>query len=333
MTVPKVPTHLYLEITTECQLRCQQCHYWTTKESEGVLSLSEKRSLLQAFLELNPNGAVVFTGGEPLLRLEQLLDLGEICRTEDALSVVNTNAALIDTSVAQALIQRGPKALVLSLDSHKPEMHDRIRGVKGTYLRVLRAISELMAVRRAFNSDSLIFISSILCGLNIKDCVDFVYFTKELGVDGVTFQMLEKTFSLAAERDTFFERHWFKDATSACSAIDRLERTFIADPFLLLSKQDLQWFRLYLSNPEFLPEPICGSHERNLWVDIYGNARLCSYMHRLPVPSSIGNVRDSSILELWNGDLACQARPLMEACHLSCGMLNCHRRGTEKHRP
>lgn len=328
MFVAPAPTHLFIEITTECQLRCQQCHFWSTKEHAGILSTSEKAAVLTTYLRLNPAGAVVFTGGEPLLRAEQLLTLSGMCRDAGILSVVNTNAGEITPELAEELIKRGPTYLVVSLDSHEEALHDQIRGVPGTFRQALRAIADLLRFRRLHGTATRIYFSSILCELNAAACCEFVHFAKNIGVDGVTFQALERTFSLASARDVFFEKNWFTDIGRTHAAFDRLAAEFLGDPFLLLSAQDLRWLKDYVASPDELPEPVCSSHERNLWIDMYGEARLCAYMHRLPIRPSLGNIRDQSLLELWTGDLAATARPIMDACRLSCGMLNCHRRKT-----
>ena len=328
MPVAPAPATLFIEVTTECQLRCQQCHYWTTKERAGALSTAEKAALLTSYLRLNPAGAVVFTGGEPLLHVEQILELSAMCRAAGVLSVLNTNAAAITPKLAEELVERGPTCLVVSLDSHEEALHDQIRGVPGTFRQALRALDDLLRFRRQHGAPTRVYLSSILCALNVSTSGNFVRFAKRLGVDGVTFQALEKTFALAGARDMFFERNWFSDIASAHAAIDRLAAEFLGDPFLLLSAQDFRWLKAYVASPDELPEPVCASHERNLWIDMYGEARLCAYMNLIPNHSSLGNIRDQSLAELWNGDAATGARPIMEACRFSCGMLNCHRRKT-----
>lgn len=322
------PSHLYLEITTECQLRCRQCHYWRSREKPGALSLDEKRDLLHHFLCLNPKGVAVFTGGEPLLRLQELLELSSICRSSGVLSVVNTNGSLINPVVAAKLVDQGPSWIVVSLDSHREVVHDWLRGVPGTFQRAVSAIRTLVKARSRGAGATRIFLSSILWDKNAESCLEFASFAKRLGADGVTFQALEETFALEGTRDAFYENYWFKNPTVACRAIDRLGTVFDGDPFLLLSRRDREWLKDYIHHPDLLSEPVCGSHEHNLWVDMYGEARLCSYMHRLPMEPSVGNVREATILQIWTGELATKARKVMEGCRLPCGLLNCHRKTT-----
>lgn len=323
------PTHLFLEITTECQLRCQQCHYWTTKERAGMLSLEEKLGLLAQYIQLNPSGTVVFVGGEPLLRLNHVLALSRQCRKAGLLSVVNTNAGTITTKIAEYLIRDGPSYIAVSIDSHLERLHDQIRGVPGTFQQAVAAIREMLRQRIALRSSSRIFISSILCELNIASCLQIAQFAKTLGVDGITFQALEHTFSLATKRDIFYEKHWFKDVMAAQGHVDRLAMHYAGDPFLLLNEQDIKWLKAYIAHSDLLPEPVCDSHKRNLWVDSYGETRLCAYMAKLPTPPSLGNVRQHTLSNLWNGPIADIARPVMAECRHTCGMLNCHRRKTE----
>lgn len=326
--IEPTPQTLFVEITTECNLRCRQCHMWATRETPGVLTTEEKLDLISQFSKLNPSGGVVFTGGEPFQKPDQLLSLSEACRDHGLLGVVNTNATYLSSELILRVLRTGPQVLVVSLDSHRSALHDYVRGVPGTFDRVTGVTTELVARRPSepLASESRLYLSSILFNENIADCAEFIEFAKSLGVDGVTFQMLDRTFWLRSREDSFFEKHWFHDATSAKRSIDGLIAKYASDPFLLLDERDLEWMKLYIDNPHLLPEPVCGSHERNLMVDMYGDVQLCAYMKELLGGSSLGNARRSSLADLWRSKCAQEARPIMDSCRRPCGMLNCHRK-------
>jgi radical SAM protein with 4Fe4S-binding SPASM domain len=84
----------------------------------------------------------------------------------------------------------------------------------------------------------------------------------------------------------------------------------------------------YIANPHALTEQICNSHERNMMVDHKGDVLLCFDMRKIFDGNPIGNVKHTSLSDLWHGSIAAEAREIMKYCRHPCGMLNCHRRET-----
>jgi hypothetical protein len=49
-------------------------------------------------------------------------------------------------------------------------------------------------------------------------------------------------------------------------------------------------------------------------------------MNSLTGGRPLGNVRNSTLQEMWESEFAAQTRAIMNACRKTCGMLNCHRK-------
>ncbi len=78
-------------------------------------------------------------------------------------------------------------------------------------------------------------------------------------------------------------------------------------------------------NPEFLDKKNnpCKSFEQNLIIDTYGNVKFC--FNDIPSPlHKIGNIRKSSIDELWCGEIVRNIKRKMEGCDRACGITACH---------
>jgi radical SAM protein with 4Fe4S-binding SPASM domain len=322
------PRTLFIEVTTECNLRCRQCHMWRSQEPPTALSTEEKTALLPPFATWSPGATVVLTGGEPLLKRDEFFSLTRTCRQRGLLAAANTNATLVDEGIVDRLLTEGPRYLLVSLDSHRPVVHDWIRGVPGTYDRAVSMIRRLLTRRReAFqDSDLRLLTNTIIFDGNVGELEAYVEFARELGVDGVTFQMLSRTFMRASRRDTFFERHFPTDVARVDAAIDRLLEMKDSGAPVATAENDLRWMKLYARDPDFIGEQVCGSAERNMMVDQHGNVQLCFFMRDLLDGREIGNVRQSGLRELWESDLAARARGVMAGCRRNCGMLNCHRK-------
>jgi MoaA/NifB/PqqE/SkfB family radical SAM enzyme len=144
------PTPLFASynVTSRCNMRCVFCEWWKTDTPE--LSTKKAMAAIDAVCSL---GVPFFdlSGGEPLLR-KDLAALARRAASHGCLVSMNTNGTLLDESrvseVADAF-----DLVVVSLDGPK-EVHDRIRGVAGTYDKAVEAIKLLKTrgVRVGVNS-------------------------------------------------------------------------------------------------------------------------------------------------------------------------------------
>lgn len=322
------PKTLFIEIGTECNSRCKYCHMWMTKERGDRLTTKEKIKIIRGFKKNNPNGKVVLTGGETMLKYDEFFILSKECLELDLFCATNTNASLINDQNLEKVLKEGPTCLVVSLDSHIEKLHDYSRGIDGGFKHIVDVLGKLVKIKKRKKYKTEIITNSVIYDMNIDKIIDYIEFVENLGIDGCVFQMLSRTFFSKGGRDNFFEKHFFKDKKSALTwiqkAIDVLEKHKI----VRTTKQDFEWMKLYISNPDFIGEQVCGSHEKNVMVDSYGEIQLCFNMTSINSGKSLGNIRyfDYNISTVWNSDCANNARLIMKSCRLNCGMLNCHRK-------
>lgn len=324
------PSFLFIEITRECNLTCKQCHMWMSKDdNECALTTKDKIHLIEEFHNLCPDGTVVFTGGETMKKTPEFFSLSLKCRDLGLHSAANTNATFIENEfIAEKLIRCGPNYIVVSLDSHIEEQHDFLRGKKGTYRKAVDALVLLVKTKRSIDNSNgtRIMVNCIISELNYRDLHTFICFLKALGIGGVTFQIISRTFFNQKETDYVFDELLPKDKAEFKLSMDKIISEFKDDQFVCTSKNDFEWMKIYIENPDFLGEPVCISHEKNMMVDIYGEVQLCFGMRQLLNGKCLGTVRDKSLKELWTSSLASDARLIMAQCRKNCGMLNCHRR-------
>jgi len=137
----KKPTPLFASynVTGRCNMRCVFCDWWKTDIPElptkkALAAIDAVCSLGVSFFDLS--------GGEPLLR-KDLNILAKRAASYGCLVSMNTNGTLLNKSrvseVADVL-----DVVVVSLDGPK-EVHDKIRGVPGTYDKAVEAIRLLKA--------------------------------------------------------------------------------------------------------------------------------------------------------------------------------------------
>jgi MoaA/NifB/PqqE/SkfB family radical SAM enzyme len=137
----KRPTPLFASynVTGRCNMRCLFCEWWKTDKPElptkkALAAIDAVCSLGVPFFDLS--------GGEPLLR-KDLSALAKRATSHGCLVSMNTNGTLLNekrlSEIADVL-----DLVVVSLDGPK-DVHDKIRGVPGTYDKAIEAIRLLKA--------------------------------------------------------------------------------------------------------------------------------------------------------------------------------------------
>ncbi len=131
-------------VTRSCNLRCLHCYSDSeARRYDGELSFEEGRAFLRDLAAFEVP-AVLFSGGEPLVRRD-LFDLVAYARSLGLRPTLSTNGTLITPEVAGRIKHAGFTYVGVSLDGIG-EVNDRFRGVPGAFERALRAFHNLKAV-------------------------------------------------------------------------------------------------------------------------------------------------------------------------------------------
>ncbi len=119
-------TSVLFSITKKCVLRCEHCFEWDGLNGEEKLSLPELKTIVSKIQKLGTS-QIHFSGGEPLQRLNDLL---EVLKTIDRKteSWVLTSGYNLTPENAQMLKSAGLNGIVISLDHFVPELHNQFRG-------------------------------------------------------------------------------------------------------------------------------------------------------------------------------------------------------------
>lgn len=139
------PTYVDFSIYPYCNLRCDFCYAEAECEStisNHLLKVSDFEDIFEQFDQIGIL-RVGFEGGEPFLRK----DWFEILKLADKHYFnyfVNTNATMIDESIAKKLAQTNVDRICVSLDGPTAQIHDKSRGKSGTFELTKRGIINLM---------------------------------------------------------------------------------------------------------------------------------------------------------------------------------------------
>jgi MoaA/NifB/PqqE/SkfB family radical SAM enzyme len=152
------PYKLTFAVTYKCNYRCLHCNIWK-KKAENELSLDE----ISEFSRKYPHFKWFnLTGGEPFLRTD-FVDIVKTLKENSTRPILfNTttngfNPSFIYEKVKEIVDLKMPKSVVVvSLDGYK-ELHERIRGVKDSFEKVVETFTLLKNLSKDFKNFTTYF--------------------------------------------------------------------------------------------------------------------------------------------------------------------------------
>ncbi len=112
--------------------------------ADDELSTDQCLRILDESLDVHPNPMLILTGGEPLLR-DDLETLAKRASAGGATVVVGTNGTRLTGERIDSLMEAGVKGVAVSIDSLRPEYHDRFRHGGGALTDTMAAVERCSA--------------------------------------------------------------------------------------------------------------------------------------------------------------------------------------------
>ena len=168
------PLRVDMALTFRCQNSCVHCYAGGSHETDELTTAQWK----QVIDKLHGVGVFIltFTGGEPTLRddLPELLIYGQ--NKGLVTGLITNGRSLADKEYVQILEESGLDFVQVTLESHKPEVHDLITGIKGSWSETVKGIENLIPTTIYTTTNST------LNKHNVEDFLDTVDFINGLGV-------------------------------------------------------------------------------------------------------------------------------------------------------
>ena len=136
------PILVFWETTRACLLACRHCRADAIAEPlPGELTTAEGLTFIDSLAGFgSPSPVLVLTGGDVLMRAD-LLELVRHARARRVPVAVSPSVTpLLDVAKLQALRDAGVKAASISLDGASAATHDGLRGIPGHFPQTLDAI-------------------------------------------------------------------------------------------------------------------------------------------------------------------------------------------------
>lgn len=130
---------VFLAITKKCPLACEHCFEWEALNKKEALSLADIHALVARFQQKGVS-QIFFSGGEPMLRVHDLLQVLPAARPGTDFWVI-TSGFNFTRENARKLKQVGLTGVSISLDHYLPEEHNRFRGSSKAFEHAIGAAS------------------------------------------------------------------------------------------------------------------------------------------------------------------------------------------------
>ena len=132
------PLYVKIKINYGCNLKCAMCKHWR-ETREAPIPMDRFKEVISELAELGTK-KIHFSGGEPMLR-PQLPDLVAHATGLGMRVTLTTNGTLINKEKAKALVEAGLRGVNVSIDSPIRKVHEKVRGVEGSFKLTTKAVS------------------------------------------------------------------------------------------------------------------------------------------------------------------------------------------------
>lgn len=174
------PIYVKIKINYGCNLKCEMCKHWR-ETREAPIPMERFKETISDLAGLGCQ-KIHFSGGEPLLR-PHLPDLVEHATQLGIRVTLTTNGTLIDKVKAKRLIEAGLRGVNVSIDSPIRKMHEKIRGVEGSFKLTTRAVS--LFRKYAHKGKLTVRINTVVGRSNYETLASLPDLAHELGADGI----------------------------------------------------------------------------------------------------------------------------------------------------
>jgi MoaA/NifB/PqqE/SkfB family radical SAM enzyme len=256
-----VPFSVYISLTDLCPYSCGYCSNREDSQSKG-LSLSAIKELIAQIQDAGAS-CIGFTGGEPLLRE----DLAEIISSVDERSytILFTSGHGLTMDAAMKLHDAGLTIAAVSLDSHRPDIHNGIRGSAGAFRGGCEAIT-FFSRAGIYTSVSCVLSPGLFTDCGADALLSHVHF---LGAHELRF--LDPLSPVKKEGGTYFRvTPEIRDQIESFRARVNRDRELPSVS--------------YLSQIESKELFGCGAGRHHLYIDAKGNVCPCDFI-RIPFGS------------------------------------------------
>jgi radical SAM protein with 4Fe4S-binding SPASM domain len=337
-----------IELTVRCNLRCSMCWWWgengiafkLMKEKHPLvaneLTTKEIFNVVDQLEEWKPS--IYLSGGEPFIR-DDTVDIIEYITKKGMSVITNDNGTILAEDKLERLAKIKNLMINFSIDGPR-EVHDKIRG-PGMFDKTTATIKRLLELRG--NSIYPAIKTNTTFSPWIVGSIDPLirYLQDEVGVDAVRMQHLwftDKEHAEAHKRvlkqifdanETGVDSHIISTPEpdyleKLADEIIKVESTKYKKPVFIHPRLAKEQIKEYYTDLLFMKRNRCLMAWDSVQIKADGSVVFCP--DEWIADFKLGNVRNTSIKEMWNGEKAGKFREelykrrLFPACARCCAL-------------
>ena len=184
----RLPIGAVYEATMRCNLHCEFCYVIDFLNIEGEWRQEMTLDRLRQAFPDQPGFQVSLTGGEIFMRKDIMSVLDLFREKGYSCGYLTTNGTIINEERAEALADLAAagflKHISVSVDG-PGELHDRARGLKGTFERTCAGLRRLQEAARRKHAPLRVSINTTVAQESLEALDAMVDVAEELGVDAI----------------------------------------------------------------------------------------------------------------------------------------------------
>jgi len=284
----------FLAITQRCNYRCRHCYEYLNLANKDTVPVQRWKDVIKVIQKIGTS-VIVLSGGEPMLRYDDLIELlesGDKCLSDFH---IHTSGQGLNLEKALRLKKAGLHAAGVGLDDVDPDRHDAIRGYKGAYKEALTAIK--------YFQDAGVFTYINMCLtkelVRSGELPSYIELAKDLGVGIIRF-LEPKPYGryFNADMEDLFTTHDKKTATEFFIEANKGKK---------YRNYPLISYEAFFEDPERMGCMMGGySH---FYIDSLGNVEPCVFL-----PVSFGNIMEEDFMSIFKRMKKAVPAPLYIPC-------------------
>lgn len=275
----KAPIFGLWELTNKCNLSCAHCYYnANSKTSIAEFSTGEALGIARQLGEMGVF-EVYLTGGEALLRDDWPQIIAKLREYDIQVGII-TNGTKVDEAAAEKIAQLKVKWVQISIDGSKPEIHEKARGLAGSWEKSVAAVKYLQS------KGVRVHVSFVPSSVNYFDVGNVIKLCASWGLEYFVTDMLVLTGRAALNFSSITLND--KQYVEFFKSLDEAAKKYSDKLTIIAPSPEKQVLKTYLSVRSAAP---------NIWCIITPEATL---RLDLLLPFTYGDLRKERIKEIWD---------------------------------
>ena len=309
--LPYKPLFVKIKLVWDCNLKCQMCNHWRSNSTTLDIKILENLVTELAFLGCK---RIHLTGGEPMMYPELPRLLSHIKKQGIRPTMTSNGTLISNEKKAERLALSGLRKINISIDSPQADIHDEIRGIKGSFKRTTRGFRLL----RAYMREGSMRINMVVSPLNFKTVKDFPDLANDLGADYVRLIPLN-AHTPELQRLTNQQINIYNNEIAPFAYEKALKYGLVRTEKEIFvygtAQNEVNKSIDGFYSQDYYANHHCFALETHTLIDHLGNVSVCCMLPNAP---KVGNILEESFTKIWYGQKYAQLRQSDKHIHHKC---------------